>query len=123
MVILARQERYFVRAIDEFKLHKLPNSEVKKMWVQLSKYDEVKEAYLVKKVVKYFPEKPFYIMGVERHRGWLKLDSDRHDNQLIDRLANKVQFPGNSYIIILNNNTNNIAKKLRKVEQSAIYRG
>jgi Zn-dependent protease with chaperone function len=123
LVILARQERSFVIANDEFQPHKLSASEVTKMCQQLSNYTEVKIAYLVQKVVKYFPEKPFYVMGVERHRGWFELDSARHDNSLIDRLANEVQFPGNAYIIILNNNRNNIAKKLRKVEQSAIYPG
>ncbi|HAX74761.1 MAG TPA: peptidase [Cyanobacteria bacterium UBA11372] len=123
MVLLARQERSFVRASDEFQPHKLSASDVKKMRQQLSNYPEVKIGYLVQKVVKYFPEKPFYVMGIERRKGFLELDSDRNDNSLIDRLANEVQFPGNGYIIILNNNTNNIAKKLRKVEQSAIYPG
>ena len=122
-ILLARQERSFVSESDEFKPHKLPNSEVKKMWVQLSKYDYLKEAYLVQKVVKYFPEKPLYVLGVKRRRGWLEVDSTPNDNQLADRLANEVQFPGNGYIIIFNNNTNNIANKLRKVEQSAIYPG
>ncbi len=122
-LILARQERSFVRASDEFVPHKLSASEVTKMRQQLYNYPEVKIGYLVQKVVKYFPEKPFYVLGVERRRGWLEVDSDRNDNALINRLANEVQFPGNAYIIILNNNTNNIAKKLRKVEQSAIYPG
>jgi hypothetical protein len=121
--LFARKDRSFVSASDEFKPHKLAGSEVKKLYQQLYNYQNLKQAYLVQKVVKYFPEKPFYVMGVERHRGWFELDSARHDNSLIDRLANEVQFPGNAYIIILNNNRNNIAKKLRKVEQSAIYPG
>lgn len=60
---------------------------------------------------------------VKRDRRFFESDSSGHDNQLVERLANEVQFPGNAYIIILNDNTKNLGKKLRRVEDSAIYKG
>jgi hypothetical protein len=41
------------------------------------------------------------------------------DKELFTQLAN--EFPSNTYIIFLNNDTKNLEKKLRKIEGAAIY--
>lgn len=123
LLMKARQERSFVIASDQFQPHNLTDAQVQELCQQLSGYERLKEAYLVQKVVQYFPEKPFYVLGVKRDRRFFESDSSGHDNQLVERLANEVQFPGNAYIIILNDNTKNLGKKLRGVEGSLIYKG
>lgn len=47
-----------------FEAHQLSASEEVKLVEQLSRYRQIKEVYLVRKVVQYFPEKPLYILGV-----------------------------------------------------------
>lgn len=122
LLMKAQQERSFVRASDQFQPHNLPDTHIQQMCQQLSLYG-VKKAYLVQKVVQYFPEKPFYVLGVKRDRRCLELDSNKHDRQLINQLAKEVQFPSNAYIIVLNDNTKNLGKQLRRIEGSAIYQG
>lgn len=80
---------------------------------------QLKQAYLVQKVLQYFPQKPLYVLAVSRHRGFFELSSYNKDRELITELAN--EFPSNTYIIFLNNDTKKLEKKLRKIEGAAIY--
>ena len=123
LVLLAQQERSSLRANDEFKPHTLPPKEVQSLCRKLSVYEaQLKKVYLVRKVVKYFPENPFYVLAVVRRRNFFEMDRDKPDNQLADRLANKVEFPGQTYIIVLNDSAKNLEKKLGKIEGSVIYK-
>lgn len=118
LVLRAQQERSDIKTSDKFQPHNLP-SEALQMAQQLSHYPQLKQAYLVQKVVQYFPEKPFYVLGVTRHRGFFELFSYNKDQELFTQLAN--EFPSNTYIIFLNNNTKNLEQKLCKIEGAAIY--
>lgn len=117
LVIRAQSERSDVKASDTFQPHNLP-SEALQM-AQLSRLVQLKQAYLVQKVVQYFPQKPFYVLAVIRHRGFFELSSYNKDKKLFTQLAN--EFSSNTYIIFLNNDTKNLEKKLRKIEGAAIY--
>ena len=117
----AQYERSFVRASDSFEPHNLPDTFVQELSQQLSGYPRLKAAYLVQKVVQYFPHKPFYVLGVIRDRSFVEVNSDQSDQALVDQIANEVTFPSNAYVIILNNNTKQLGKLLRQVQRAAIY--
>jgi len=121
LLAMAQQERSFATVGDEFQPHNLPDAAVQEISQQLSAYDRLKAAYLVQKVVKYFPEKPFYVLGVTRKTAFSELDRTQGDNELVNRIANEVQFPGHTYIIILNDDTRKLGKMLRQVERATIY--
>ena len=122
LVMRARQERSFVRASDRFQPHNLPESALHHLCQQLSRYDRVKEAYLVQKVLQYFPEQPFYVLGIKRKVAFLELSKSQHNRVLINQLVKELEFPNRAYIIILDSKMKNLEGKLRQVEGSVIYR-
>lgn len=125
LVLRARQERATISHTDEFQSHGLPADAVQQLGKQLSGYEQIKEAYLVRKVVNYFPEKPFYVLGVKRHYPWHKLNLADLDTELLDKLVSEIQLPGQAYFLILNNQhgyNQKIGKIIGKIEGAPIYR-
>jgi hypothetical protein len=79
----------------------------------------------VRKVVNYFPEKPFYVLGVKRHYPWYQLNPADLDTELLDKLVSEIQLPGQAYVLILNNQhgyNQKIGKIIGKIEGAPIYR-
>jgi predicted translin family RNA/ssDNA-binding protein len=106
---------------DTFKPHTLEKSEVKELKQQLADYPEVKEAYLVEKVVTYFPEQRFLVLGIVRKRGWI--ESEDADRQLIHLLATNLQFPTQAYIISFSGSgTGKLKKKICQIDRSLLFR-
>ncbi|MBD1925861.1 M48 family metalloprotease [Trichocoleus sp. FACHB-90] len=129
LISRARQERSFVSEKDEFQTHNVPASTVQHLCQHLSNYPQVQEAYLVRKVVQYFPEKPFYILGVTLHRNWWKVYTSEQDNDFFRNLTSEMEFPGSLYVLVLNNVTNEqvgsnkkLGKIFSKIEEASIYR-
>ncbi|WP_016949070.1 M48 family metallopeptidase [Anabaena sp. PCC 7108] len=116
-VWLAKQERSDVKDNDQFKHHDLSAEVIENLCSQLAKYPELKTAYLVQKVVNYFPEEHFYILGVQRK--WTLTDSGKY--KFLEQIINEVEFPGYTYVIIINNDTKKVEKNLRQVPEAVIY--
>ncbi|WP_242045103.1 M48 family metallopeptidase [Anabaena catenula] len=99
--LLAEEERLIIDAKDTFKPHHLPNNIIKILSRKLSDYPQMKEAYLVQKALKYFPEQPLYILGVVR-KGFLGEEySDELDQELINELYLDLNFSESLNIIPL----------------------
>ena len=121
LMLKAEQERNTVTDKDKFKPHSLEASEVNKIKQQLVDYPQIKEAYLVEKVVTYFPEEPFCVLGIVRKRNLLESDSAPY--KLINLLAENLRFPAQSYIVILNHSTSGkLKQKIEQIDQSLIFR-
>ena len=121
LLLKAQQERSGVLDSDTFKPHTLEGSEVKELKQQLADYPEVKEAYLVEKVVTYFPEQRFIVLGIVRKRGWI--ESEDADRKLIHLLATNLQFPTQAYIISFSGSgTGKLKKKICQIDRSLLFR-
>lgn len=120
-LLLAKQERSSVRASDRFEPHGLSAASEAQLRQQLARYPEVKEAYLVRKVVQYFPQEPFYVLGVKRKRALLEIDEQELDQKLLNRLANELKFSGETWIVPLNSATKGLTKVLKRAAVDAIY--
>jgi Zn-dependent protease with chaperone function len=121
LLLKAQQERANASHRDSFKPHTLKASEVSELKQQLIPYSEIKEAYLVEKVVSYFPEERFCILGIIRKTSLL--ESENVSQMLADLLATNLNFPTQAYIIVLNHSSlNKLKKKIRKIDQSLIFR-
>ena len=121
LLLKGQQERSRVLDSDTFKPHTLEGSEVMELKQQLADYPQVKEAYLVEKVVTYFPEKRFIVIGIVRKRGWI--ESEVADQKLIDLLATNVQFPTQAYIISFSaSGTGKLKKKICQIDRSLLFR-
>jgi hypothetical protein len=121
LLLKGQQERSRVLDGDTFKPHTLEESEVNDLKQQLADYPQVKEAYLVEKVVTYFPEKRFIVLGIVRKRGLI--ESEDADQKLIHLLATNVQFPTQAYIISFSGSgTGKLKKKICQIDRSLLFR-
>ena len=121
LLLKAEQERATVGDYDEFKPHTLKVSEVNELKQQLACLPQVKEAYLVEKVVTYFPEKHFCVLGIVRKRGLIESLDAPH--KLMNLLVTNLQFPTQAYIIILNHGSSGkLKKKICQIDRSLIFR-
>ncbi len=121
LLLKGQQERARVLDCDTFKPHTLEESEVNELKKQLADYPQVKEAYLVEKVVTYFPDKRFIVLGIVRKRGWI--ESENADQKLIDLLATNVQFPTQAYIISFSGSgTGKLKKKICQIDRSLVFK-
>jgi DNA-binding Lrp family transcriptional regulator len=121
LLLKGQQERSGVFESDTFKPHTLEKSEVKELKQQLADCPQVKEAYLVEKVVTYFPEQRFIVLGIVRKRGWI--ESEDADQKLIHLLATNLQFPTQAYIISFSGSgTGKLKKKICQIDRSLLFR-
>ncbi|TAG95273.1 MAG: peptidase [Oscillatoriales cyanobacterium] len=120
-LLKAQHERSSLFDRDTFKLHTLTASELNELKQPLADYPQVKEAYLVEKVVTYFPENRFCILAVVRKRSLI--ESEDADQKFIDLLAKDLRFPTQAYIISLNSRFyRKFKKKIREIDGSLIFR-
>ncbi|MBD2448769.1 M48 family metalloprotease [Nostoc sp. FACHB-152] len=120
LLLKADQERSSLRASDEFQSHNLSEVEVQNICQQLSVYPQVTTAYLVEKVLQYFPDKPLYVLGVVRKTSFWETDKDAKNSELLNLLLQQLKFNCDAFIIVLNNNPN-IEKKFHQLPKSLIY--
>jgi len=121
LLLKAQQERAGVTDHDKFKPHTLEASEVSELKQQVTAYPQIKEAYLVEKVVTYFPKERFCILGIVRKRGWI--ESEDAVQKLLDLLGTDLQFPVQAYIVILNHSSSGkLRKKICQIDRSLIFR-
>lgn len=121
LTLKAQQERSILSVSDSFKPHTLTESEVNKLKQQLAAYSQIKEAYLVEKVLTYFPEDRLCLLGIIRKHSFL--ESQYAPHKLVEALAANLQFTTQVYIIILNHGQNGKFKqKIYQIEDSLIFR-
>jgi hypothetical protein len=118
-ITLAQQERSSISAGDRFESHDLSASAQAKLVEQLSRYPQVKEAYLVRKTLQYFPEKPFYVLGIIRRRGFI--ESEEAEPNLLKKLMTELALPNQTWVICLNKDRA-MTKILQQTAGQAIYR-
>ena len=117
-ITLAQQERSSISAGDRFESHDLSASAQAKLVEQLSHYPQVKEAYLVRKTLQYFPEKPLYVLGIIRRRGFIELEEA--EPNLLKKLMIELALPNQTWVICLNKDRA-MTKILQQTAGQAIY--
>ena len=118
-ISLAQQERSSISVGDRLESHDLSASAQAKLVEQLSHYPQVKEAYLVRKTLQYFPEKPLYVLGIIRRRGFIELEEA--EPNLLKKLMTELALPNQTWIICVNKDRA-MTKILQQTAGQAIYR-
>ena len=118
-ITLGQQERFSISTGDRFESHDLSASAQAKLVEQLSHYPQVKEAYLVRKTLQYFPEKPLYVLGIIRRRGFIELEEA--EPNLLKKLMIELALPNQTWVICLNKDRA-MTKILQQTAGQAIYR-
>jgi hypothetical protein len=120
VVELAEKERATVSDQDRLKLHDLPPETVEKIRTTLSYHEEITAAYLVQKDVRYFPEKPCYVLGIKTRKRWFWSTSSVKDADLVATIADRVAEQGIHYILALNE-FKSLEKQMNDIPHSLIY--
>ncbi|OCQ89811.1 Zn-dependent protease [Nostoc sp. MBR 210] len=120
LLLRGQEERASLNVTDEFKAHSLSDAEITHLRQQLSRYPNITTAYLVQKVVQYFPEKPLYILAVMRKFSFWESNHETDNAQLVDALLKEIELPGAVFCFILNSNLN-FEKKFKQIPEATIY--
>lgn len=100
---------------DKFLPHNLPDAEVKQITEQISTYPQIKEAYLVRKIVNNLPEKHIYILAIMRR--FLNSDPNKYqsDAEFIDLLLNELNFSSEILGMVINQHNIRFREVLRQI--------
>jgi Zn-dependent protease with chaperone function len=118
---MAQQERAFLGFEDSYIPHELPVEKIQKLRQQLARYPEIAEAYLVRKQVKHFPEEKLYGLGLVVRSDWYKTRSEEEDAAYAQRIANAVEFEGETIVFVINSSTKKLKQIMVEIPGSQIY--
>ena len=79
----------------------------------------VKEAYLVRKKLEHFPDKPLYVLGIVHRVGWI--DSAEGDSNLHKMLMTELKLPIQTWIVFLNKDKA-MLKALQQITGTPLYK-
>jgi len=89
---------------------------------QLARYPTVGRAWLVRKVTRHAPERPFYVLGIARAEPWWRFVSDGSNTYLVRKLVEDLDLPGETIVFVLTRKRRALRRALRKVSGAEVYR-
>lgn len=116
----ARAERQRVHAGDLLAPHGLEATAVARLAEQLARFPEVREAWLVQKVLRHFPEHPLYVLGILAGDSWRSRDVAAA-GRLLGTLAAGVSLPGEALVVDVRLEKL-VGNRLREAEGAQVYR-
>lgn len=109
----AQRERSQVLIKDRFTPHELAAETLAELQDQLASLPGVRKAYLVKKEVEHFPQRPCYVFGFSVGR-WFQWDNPRHTRDVLVKIQSSVRFPGNTLIVNVEGDNYRFGRKFRR---------
>ncbi|HEV3471341.1 MAG TPA: M48 family metalloprotease [Pyrinomonadaceae bacterium] len=123
LVESAQDERNHFRDGDRLLPHGLGEEEVARLREQLRGYEGVKAAYLARKAVEHFANKPVYVLAVETDAACYDYHTDADDAELLQSLSTRMEMPGESFFVILDRNFRKTKKALQAMDGALVYGG
>src|SRR5688572_17399217 len=117
-LLRARQERLKVRRGDRFEPHDLCASDVAKIRRILRRYPRVMTAYLVRKQVRLFSDKPGYVLGITR-QAYLLEDNRKADKHLVACLQSEIEQP--VAVVVLKWRSRRLHSKFRRACPEPVF--
>lgn len=119
--VLARRERAVIRSSDRMLAHGLDVSAVASCAQSLRHVPGLKRALLVRKAVKYQPERPLFVLGVVSDVPWWKPASPAAEKEFVARVGRECALPGSTVVVSLVLSSR-FRRPLHRVRGSEIYR-
>jgi len=110
----ARAEREDVGPKDTLLYHGVGPEALARLRDQLAGFEMVSKAYLVRKQVQFLPDKPLYVLGI--------VPKGTPDPELASWIGSKLNFPGETILIILTGEAKKMEKPMAKLSTALIYR-
>jgi Zn-dependent protease with chaperone function len=116
-------ERHKIEAGNKFLPYQLPKSEISELTLQLARYPEIQIAYLVRKDVTDFPQRPLYVLAiVRRFTGSRDDDFYRYDHLseiLLDELS--LSQTCEWVAVIFSGANDKLEREICKIKSAKIY--
>ena len=118
----ARLERSNITQHHTLLLPDLTPDQRQSLHAQLKTYEGIKVVYFVQKQMQYLPDSPLYILAIEPTETILKAQGERSpQSQLMTRLSNELELPGETLIVLLGSNRTALKVKLRAMDGARLY--
>ncbi len=102
----AKEERASIQLDDRYLPHGLDDETLASILEQLAGFREVTEAWLIRRDVEYYPEKPLFVLGMKRCKAlpewWSKQSTEERDGALQRRVADALDFEAECFLPVLN---------------------
>lgn len=117
----AGEERSRLGVKDKYAAHGLPEEKVAALREQLARHEEIGEAYLVRKEVQHFADKPLYVLGITASRRWYQFENEEHQAQVVARFMESLEFEADCYVLPLSSTNARLKKIMRKIPGAKIW--
>lgn len=120
--IEAQNERSQVTMRDEFEPHSLSEDVVRNAVSRLESYEEIVKLYLVKKIVKYYPEIPLHVLVIElRKPRKISGVSDLSTNDILKIATERLNDGNINYFMVIGSGPSDMKPALEKIKGATIF--
>lgn len=116
----AQAERDNLNRGDTFLEHGLAVEQVESLRTGLAPHEQIRKAYLARKQVVHFPDRPVWVLGLVLHKPFLPVD-DTKKQALVQQLTTDLTAPGETLILLLEDQFAWAEGALRKTPGALIF--
>ena len=117
----AHIERGNVTAADTFLPHELKLEQLAELQAIVASEPEISSAAVARKQVVNFPQAPCFVIALKVKVSWWKPRSTEANQQIVNRVVNRVQLPGNFLVFVATDNLKALGNKIFAVAGSVVY--
>lgn len=117
----AQSERQSFEPSDAVEAHDLIDAQVENLRDQLRNFADVRTAYFARKIVAHLPESPCYVLGIVTEKRWYKFRAKNADSELVQSLVNGLEFPGETFVVILVDKYKPLRRSLKQLAGAQIF--
>lgn len=115
----AARERRQIQTTDKFDCHELSAENLEKLLAPLRAISKLRKVYLVKKRVRFFPERPLYVMGYTVAAFW-PWQHRKLAKKIAAQIAETVSFPDQALFLCITGKNWRFLRKFRWMRGSRI---
>ena len=82
---------------------------------------EIGSAAVARKEVIHFPQTPCYVIALKLRQSYWRLPGSTSDQQLVNRITNRIQLPGNFLVFVATDNLKALGNKIFAVPGAVVY--
>lgn len=116
----ARRERAGVTDHSELEPHEPSAEELEELRSRLALYPAVRRAYLARKRLQHFPERPLLVVGFEVRRPWYARGKAQADQELLQQLST-LPIRGEGYFVLLDSRFRKLKRAFERTPGALIY--
>lgn len=117
----AEREPSGLRHDDELAPHGLDEEALDELRSQLARFPGLARAYLVRRVTRYFPDEPHYLLAFDARWTVKRLWRDNVAEKLVQEVSREVGLPGTGVILTMEGHFAKLGKRIRKMPDAEIY--